>query len=233
MLSPSPHNPLDQRRLLALSRRLYPRSVGGGLLRLLQRHRVRICPFEPILRAVPEGSRVLDVGCGGGLLLGLLAATGRLAPEGSVGFDASARAVRLAKAMAAHLPSVVEHAPAPGVTFVHLGVRDPWPAGPFDAVCIVDVMHHVPPAQQEGVIAQAASRLRPAGVLVYKDMADRPRWRAWANRLHDLALARQWITYVPATRVEQWATAHGLVPFHAGDQSRLWYAHQWRLFRKA
>jgi 2-polyprenyl-3-methyl-5-hydroxy-6-metoxy-1,4-benzoquinol methylase len=233
MLSPSPHTPLDQRRLLALSRRLYPRSLGGGMLRLLQRHRLRICPFEPILDAVPRGARVLDVGCGGGLLLGLLAATGRLAPEGSAGFDASARAIRLAKAMAAHLPRVVDRAPAPGLAFVHLGVHDPWPAGPFDAVCIVDVLHHVPPSQQEGVIAQAASRLCPGGVLVYKDMADRPRWRAWANRLHDLVLARQWIAYVPVARVERWAAGLGLAQILAGDRTCLWYAHQWRVFRKA
>ena len=41
-------------------------------------------------------------------------------------------------------------------------------------------------------------------------MAERPRWRALANRLHDLVMARQWIHYLPIERVLAVAQAQGL-----------------------
>ncbi len=46
-------------------------------MRLLQRYRPCICPFESLVPDIQEGSSVLDVGCGCGLFLGLLAALGR------------------------------------------------------------------------------------------------------------------------------------------------------------
>jgi SAM-dependent methyltransferase len=42
--------------------------------RLLASARTLICPFERIARRVPAGSRTLDIGCGTGALLNLLAA---------------------------------------------------------------------------------------------------------------------------------------------------------------
>ena len=35
-------------------------------------------------------------------------------------------------------------------------------------------------------------------------MAAKPLFRAWWNRLHDLVIARQWISYRPINEVEVW-----------------------------
>ncbi|MBX9737461.1 MAG: hypothetical protein K2X32_11100, partial [Phycisphaerales bacterium] len=51
-------------------------TTGPFLFRQLQRFRPYICPFEELIRHVPAGASVLDVGCGGGLWLHLLSATG-------------------------------------------------------------------------------------------------------------------------------------------------------------
>jgi len=98
-------------------------------------------------------------------------------------------------------------------------------------VSLIDVPHHVPPAGQRECFLTAAARLGPGGVLIYKDMARRPVWRALANRLHDLVLARQWIHYVPVERVEGWAAEAGLGLTRAARFNRLWYAHELRVFR--
>ncbi|MCE2653538.1 MAG: class I SAM-dependent methyltransferase [Planctomycetaceae bacterium] len=238
--SPTPTSPPAQAAspspdLLALAGKLYRR--GPRLLRTLQHHRPRICPFGPVMDLVPRGSRVLDVGCGGGLLLALLYATGRLHPtQASVGFDSSGVAIDLAQMMAADLDTTLPHrspGPRPAVPrFLHLPVQAEWPEGRFDVVSIVDVIHHVPPADQRSVFDLAVAHLNPGGLLLYKDMADRPLWRAWANRLHDLTLARQWIHYLPIERAERWATELGLVFAAGGAADMLWYAHQWRVWRK-
>lgn len=261
MLTPAPHpvptpadQPVSRDWVLARAKELYPkpgahpgahpaaqpagrlagRSGQSSLLgRLLQHHRPRICPFERLLAHVPTGSRVLDVGCGGGLLLGLLAAAGRLSTEpgrASIGFDSSRGAIDTADAML-DAWRARRGSPAP-IEFRCLGVEEPWPEGAFDCVTIVDVMHHVPPAHQRSTIQLAATHVRPGGVLLYKDMCRRPRWRAWANRLHDLALARQWIHYADVRDVESWARDAGLALIASEDHARLWYGHELRVFRR-
>ncbi|MCW5765213.1 MAG: class I SAM-dependent methyltransferase [Phycisphaeraceae bacterium] len=207
--------------LAGVARGLFPH--GPRLFRRLQHLRPRICPFERLIPFVPMGADLLDVGCGGGLWPGLLCRLGRV--RSVIGFDSSAGAIALARSM--HLP---EGSVRP--RFEHLPVQAPWPQGPFTCVSVIDVMHHVPPGAQASLIELAASRLAPGGVLIYKDMCLRPRWRAWANRLHDLLMARQWIRYAPIADVERWALAAGLTLEHASSHNRLWYGHELRVFRK-
>lgn len=218
---PVPDRPAEYAKLL---RGLYTR--GPLVLRLLQHYRPYICPFEALAPLVPVGSRVLDVGCGGGLWLHLLAALGRIR-EG-VGFDSAAAAIDMARAV--RHPS---GGPAARLTFTHLPVEAAWPEGPFDVVSIIDVMHHVPPAHQREAIRTAASRVAPGGVLLYKDMVRRPRWRAGMNRLHDLVMARQWIHYAPIADVEAWAADAGLTCVRRQTITRWWYGHELSVFVKS
>jgi len=166
---------------------------------------------------------VLDVGCGAGLFLGLLASCGR--GIRGVGFDVSPGAIATAKQMAERFNGQLQ--------FHRLDVDEPWPRETFDVVSIIDVTHHVPPARQRRMIATAASHVAPGGVLLYKDMCRRPRWRAAANRLHDLLLARQWIHYLPVESVEHWAAEEGLGLEHEERIDMLWYGHELRVFRRA
>lgn len=189
----------------------------------MQRYRPYICPFGRLLDETPRNARVLDVGCGGGLFLGLLASEGAL--RQGVGFDVSGKAIALAQGMATS-------SGAP-ISFERIDAGDDWPDGPFDVVSLIDVMHHVPTKARRSVVEQAARRLRPEGLFLYKDMCDTPRWRASANRLHDLVLARQWITYCPVEDVVRWATASGLMLEDAETINMLWYGHELRVFRKS
>jgi 2-polyprenyl-3-methyl-5-hydroxy-6-metoxy-1,4-benzoquinol methylase len=201
---------------------LYPE--GPVLFRKLQRYRPYICPFEELIPEVPMGASVLDIGCGGGLFLGLIDAAG-LKPTG-LGFDVSAPAIRLADSMAAARRNRGGH-----LHFRRLAPDEPWPTGKFDVVSMIDVIHHVPAAAQENVIRRACRRVKPGGAFVYKDMVKRPRWRAFANQMHDLVLARQWIHYAPVAEVERWAADEGLALERAELINRLWYGHELRVFR--
>ena len=94
--------------------RLYAKSPVK--VRLRHQIRLAICPFDRIVAAVPRNSRVLDVGCGAGLLPGLLLDSGRA--SSAVGFDANPEAIRNARAMAetiasANRPPSSASAPAP------------------------------------------------------------------------------------------------------------------------
>ena len=193
------------------------------VLRSFQALRPSICPIERLLREIPPGSRVLDIGCGAGLLLVAGASSGRVAS--GCGLDINERSLAQARRALAQIGSLAairfESAPPESL-----------PRGAFDVVTLIDVLHHVPPAEQRRFFAAAAARVRPKGLLVYKDMCERPWWKAWGNRLHDLLLARQWIQYVPLAEVIGWAAEAGFTVLRKEEYTRFWYGHELLVLRR-
>jgi 2-polyprenyl-3-methyl-5-hydroxy-6-metoxy-1,4-benzoquinol methylase len=203
--------------IVAAARDLYQSAPARA--RTLQGLRPYICPFEDLIRWIPESGRLLDVGCGAGLFLGL---SGRARPKVSgLGFDADAGAVEAAQGMAR------AHFPDGRIAFRHSAVGDAWPAGPFDLVSMIDVLHHIPPPAQRGAILQAYDHVAPGGLFLYKDMAERPFFRAWWNRLHDVVIARQWIHYRPIAEVEAWLRAEGAEIVDRSAKALGLYGHEW------
>jgi 2-polyprenyl-3-methyl-5-hydroxy-6-metoxy-1,4-benzoquinol methylase len=145
------------------------------------------------------------------------------------GFDISATSIDAARLMARS--PVFQHMEPVSLTFERLGATDPWIQEKFDVVALIDVMHHVPPASQRQLLQLTAEHMKPGGLLLYKDMVNRPFWRATSNRLHDLILARQLIHYAPITNIEAWAADFGLVLIEGKTINRLWYGHELRVFR--
>jgi 2-polyprenyl-3-methyl-5-hydroxy-6-metoxy-1,4-benzoquinol methylase len=219
MKSANTHTPAQ---LSMLARALY--TDGSWLKRTLQTHRPRICPFEVLISAVPEGASVLDAGCGSGLFLGLLARAGRITK--GFGFDASAVTIVFANQMKARHPQGAL------LDFVHHDAGQPWPEGDFDVVSVIDLLHHVPRPQQKAVIHEAAKRVKPGGILLYKDMVTHPRWLAWVAVLHDLIFARQWVSIRPYPSIKSWIVAAGLVERQHTRITMYWYGHEMGVFVK-
>ena len=197
------------------------RNLSG----FIQRLRPRICPFEALLPLVPQGSRVLDIGCGSGLWAGLLVQTGRASFVH--GFDASQKAIDVAQRMRERLTEDCRER----LFFEYRSVIDGLPDKSFDVVTMIDVLHHIPPNAQENAVRSAFTCIRPGGIFLYKDMAIKPFFCAMMNRLHDLASVREWIHYCPISDVERFCndSAH----LEASDTQRLyWYQHEWRVFIK-
>lgn len=203
------------------ARKLFPDSSFGSML---QRLRPFICPFHELVRQVPTGSRVLDVGCGSGLFLGLLSSVGRI--QSGMGFDASPFAISLAVEMAERLSGAE-------ISFRKIDVSEAWPAGNFDVVSLIDVMHHIPLSEREHTLRLISDRVRPGGIFLYKDMVDQPIWRALANQAHDLIIARQLIKYEPVERVEEFCKTLGLKTVVQKNINMLWYGHELRVFRRS
>jgi SAM-dependent methyltransferase len=202
-------------------------TEGPLLQRVLQHHRHRIAPIARCVELIPRGCDVLDIGCGGGLFLACLASAGRIG-QGH-GIDASASAIATAQAAALRLRAMGS---AARLEFEHRSVEDGLPDRLYGAVAMLDVMHHIPPAAQQQAFTDALARVRPGGIFLYKDMCDAPFWRRGMNRLHDLALARQWISELPIERADAWAAAAGFSSDLAEARDILWYGHEIRVYRR-
>lgn len=113
---------------------------------------------------LPAGARVLDVGCGAGATLRLLAGRG-LVP---VGVDyAPTLAAEAAEAVTA-AGDAHGHLPARGWAVAGDAESLPWRAGAFDGVLVECVLSALP--DKPAALAETARVLRPGGVLVLSDI---------------------------------------------------------------
>ena len=197
----------------------------SGLATIAIAHRPRICPFGLILDTIAPDDSVFDIGCGSGFLL--LAAL-KLRQAGQlVGVEVNSGLIEKARlATSAYDPD--------GQLSLQSAVTlDDWPDRQFDIVTMIDVIHHVPKPIQTEFVEAALARVKPGGKFVYKDMADSPLHLAWANRLHDLVLAKQWINYLPIERLTEICEANGFGLVEHSDVQTLWYGHEFRVFSKS
>jgi 2-polyprenyl-3-methyl-5-hydroxy-6-metoxy-1,4-benzoquinol methylase len=218
--------PLNKEKVAAIAKSLY--RSGPGLRYRMQQYRPYLCPVEVLLSLVPETGSVLDIGCGCALLLGLALRSGK--DIYATGVDISEPALHMAAAMK-------EHGLAPGERerlTLHLSRRaDDWPAGSFDMVSLIDVMHHVRMDWREAILEAAIARVKPGGILLYKDMCRRPHWRAFQNWCQDILVSRQWIKYLPIAQVEALARRAGLTEIRSETINRRGFGHELRVYRRS
>ena len=145
---------------------------------------VRFSILRPKLLSVmdlmlTDEGRILDVGCGFGLFAAYFGQThpGRRI----VGVDPDARRVGIAQSVAARL-GLAQH------EFIAGDVRTAAIHGPFDAVYVLDVMHHLPAEDQRPVLERLYDLLVPGGMLLMKDITTEPAHQLLFTEVLDRAM---------------------------------------------
>ena len=184
---------------------------------------------DPVFAAVlaqgliPQQARLVDLGCGQGLLFALLLAAREAAahgkwPEGwpappqprmMTGYDAAPRAVALARRALGH-DARIEQADLRTVAL---------PA--CDAIALFDVLHYVEAPAQETALARCARALDPGGVLLLRVNDAGAGWRYTltrsADQLATLARTRSW-PRLQCRRVGEWIGLLGRCGFRVAAQ---------------
>jgi len=193
--------------------RLYrhaPLSVSAHV-----RIRWATCPMRAVAATIPRAGRVLEVGCGHGLLSNYLALES--ADREVHGIDIDGPKIEAAR----------QAGTWSGATFSTL-TPGRLPDGPWDAIVIVDVLYLLTEDQQRRLLRDCAAALGPGGVLVVKEMSPSPRWKSAWNRVQETLAVRVLgitegeggFTFLHPLRLATWMCDDGLDvthrPLHKG-----------------
>jgi 2-polyprenyl-3-methyl-5-hydroxy-6-metoxy-1,4-benzoquinol methylase len=199
-------------------------TEGRWPRRMMIYGRPYICPFEALIAHIPKEATVLDVGCGDGLFLNTLSHIKKI--SSGIGFDTNSAAIASAQLANRNILNRSK------LNFIEWSIEQPWPEGLFDVVSMIDVLHHIPPPDKKNAIQKAVAHVKPGGVLLFKDLGHKPKWRAHFNSLHDVLLTGELVTYTQLDIVVSWVEAAGLREIKRRTINRLWYGHEMILFSK-
>jgi trans-aconitate methyltransferase len=144
--------------------------------------------FKAVEEAVPRQGRILDLGCGYGIVAHwlTLGSPGRTV----TGVDNDAGKIRVARATGPWNPRVC---------FEEADVLA-WEYPACDCVLLCDLLHYLPHALKEQVLRKAFAALRPGGWLVVREALQQPGRKHWLT-----AWCERW-----AVRLGQNKAAYGL-----------------------
>ena len=115
--------------------------------------------FLALDRIVPREAKVLDLGCGYGLMSHWLSCF--TDQRRFCGIDYDEDKIRVARRTA------TDH---PRIFFEHGDILEA-PLPECDVVLLIDVLHYWEPAKQQAILAKVHAALRPGGVLVFREAA--------------------------------------------------------------
>jgi 2-polyprenyl-3-methyl-5-hydroxy-6-metoxy-1,4-benzoquinol methylase len=143
--------------------------------RLFVRTRLLLSNLYQLESYVPKEGRILDIGCGHGLLSNLLAIT---SPQRQVlGIDIDAKKIAAAQSTVSNRGNIQ----------FQVGDAVVLPDTSFHAVTIADVMYLIPPEIQRAILTSIACALEPNGVLIWKSHSHRPQWK------YTITYAQEWL----------------------------------------
>jgi 2-polyprenyl-3-methyl-5-hydroxy-6-metoxy-1,4-benzoquinol methylase len=140
------------------------------------RTRWRLCPFETVESHVPRKGRILDFGCGYGMLSNFLAL--RSPDRRVLGIDLNQSRIEVAMRSSRGRPEV---------SFQLGDVRD-FQGIPFDAVVMTDVLHHIDDDKVRVLLRIIRSCLSENGTFVVLDVDRSPLMKFYATYLIDRLL---------------------------------------------
>ena len=158
--------------------------------------------------------RVVDWGCGHGLLGLVLAEVAELD-----GVDLVVDGTDIDPAKVASAQAAIAAAGLEGRLGARVVEADDLPEGPVDAVVLDDVLYLMASERQERLVRAAAAAVGPGGVVICKEMGTQPRWKArliaaqerlTVGRLGVSATADGLGSFPPPARVAGWLADEGL-----------------------
>ncbi|OGK56408.1 hypothetical protein A3J15_01255 [Candidatus Roizmanbacteria bacterium RIFCSPLOWO2_02_FULL_38_10] len=136
--------------------------------------RLLVANFNVLISYLPESGKVLDLGCGYGLLSNLIAEKKKKILV--YGVDIDKKRINFAKSSIKQRKNI------------KFNVSDLNKIQSFNSCrCIImfDLLHHLPDLTQQQLIKSASTILEAKGILLIKEIDKKPRWKYFVNYIHD------------------------------------------------
>jgi len=149
--------------------RLFRLYAGRGLTSVFCWLRYWHSNVPGIEERIPAEGTILDLGCGHGVLANYLAL--RSPKRRVIGFDLSEHRIAVAKSVG-----------VPNAEFHCQNLFEAEPV-PCQVLIVADVLHHLR-SYEEGdeLVARCCGRLAEGGLLVVKEIGQRPLWKYWCTK---------------------------------------------------
>lgn len=147
--------------------------------------RWKLTPYREIAAVLPKAGRILDLGCGHGLLsLALSMGSDR---REIIGVDHDPARVRLAEGAAARNEIFPEPRFKVGDLEKALATFGP---GSLSGIAMIDILHYLSPGGQAALLHEAARALEPGGILAVREVDPEGGVAAIWNRLYENVVTR-------------------------------------------
>jgi 2-polyprenyl-6-hydroxyphenyl methylase/3-demethylubiquinone-9 3-methyltransferase len=170
-------------------------------------HEINPLRLEWIDRSAPlAGKKVLDVGCGGGILAEAMAQRGAEV----IGIDLGEKGLRVAELhlLESGLPVKYEKVSVEDYAAGH--------AGEFDVVTCMELLEHVP--EPAGMVAACARLVRPGGLVFFSTINRNPKSYLFAVIGAEYVLkllpkgTHDYLRFIKPSELSRWSREGGLAP---------------------
>ena len=168
-------------------------------------------PFEALETEVPRSGKILEVGCGHGMLATFLALSS--ADRTVVGVDIDGQKIELAQESVRHL-----HPGEATISFEHrpsgeiLTIEGGW-----DAIVFADVLYLIAPDDRSQLLSDCIAALAPGGHLIVKEVNTEPRIKAFVAQFQEFLATKvlritdgDTLDFPSATDIETLISSDGL-----------------------
>ena len=183
-----------------------------------------VCPLDEISRHVPLQSSVFDLGCGTGAILVELIQTRQVKRVGGSETSPSLLAMARDATRRALCASVYPRD-------FSLSKFPPDCLGSYDCIMLIDVLHHIPRAEQADYVRLLGQNMQPGAQLIFKDI-NAGRISVLWNRLHDALFAGNGFQEISLAQAMNLVSSAGLKILDAYEIQRLWYPHYFIIAQK-
>ena len=161
---------------------LTSKTTNAGFVDKLKiKYRPIICPFNDLIDFAKDKDSVFDIGCGSGQFCALIAKFTDV--EKIMGIEINERLVNNANEVNE------EFRKNKSIKFeVFDGKVIPDEIRDYELIYMIDVFHHIPPAQQAEFMEQVYKKMSPGATLVFKDI-DAGNPLVLCNKMHDMVFA--------------------------------------------
>lgn len=138
--------------------------------------RILLCPFDRLVKYIPDKGEILDLGCGNGAWFGYLSLLKKDLKKTGYEIDP----VKLKSAC-----SLID-------CRTNIEKRDIGDKikGLYDCISIIDVFYLISPEKQQSILKNCYEHLKPGGRIVIKELVMKPRWKFFISYFEEILAVR-------------------------------------------